>query len=75
MNDLLNSLSQMQTIEVFFWFLLVVLSAVVIASMIGCIARAWYLCAPRSFGLFLVIGGSCLFWYLFTDVFINFFTK
>lgn len=75
MNDLLNSLSQMQTIEVFFWFLFVALAVVVIASMIGCIFRAWYKFAPWSLCVTLFIAGSSLVVWAAIGIIIDIFTK
>lgn len=60
MNDLLNSLSQMQTIEVFFWFVLVGLAVVLIASIVGCVIKAWYKFAPKSFCVTLFIIGMSI---------------
>lgn len=57
MKDLLNSLSQMQAIEVFFWFVLVGLAAVLAASITGCIIKAWYKFAPKSFWTTIFIVG------------------
>lgn len=59
----------MQTIEVFFWVVLVGLAVVLIASIAGCVIKAWYENSPKSFGLFFIVIGSCAFWYGIIELF------
>lgn len=63
MKDLLNSLSQMQTTDIFFVLVLAAIFAYSVIRLVVEVVKAWYENAPRSFGLFVVVAGSCAFWY------------
>ena len=69
MNDLLNSLSQMQATDVFFILVLAAIFAYSIIRLIVEIIKAWYENSPKSFGLFVVVAGSCAFWYGVVETF------
>lgn len=60
MNDLLNSLSQMSTIKVVFWFIMVSVAAYSIGSIVFVIIRAWCRLAPKSFCAALIIIGASI---------------
>ena len=68
MNDLLNSLSQMQATDVFFILVLAAIFAYSIIRLIVEIVKTWYENSPKSFGLFVVMAGSCAFWYVLIEI-------
>lgn len=71
MNDLFNSLSQMQAMDVFFVLVLAAIFAYSIIRLIVEVVKAWYENAPKSFGLFFIVIGGCAFWYGIIELFLK----
>ena len=71
MNDLLNSLSQMQSTDVFFVFVLAAIFAYSVIRIAIEVVKAWYENAPKSFGFFLVVIVGSAFWYGIIELFLK----